>query len=214
MRLERMTCRIPATVVPALALAFIACGGDPEPPEPQVVTSPKARVRMKNGQRLQKEIARILGGGENEICAELGQYDCFSIHAVVLGNPDPFGSGLYNPLPSSTSTTPMAIERVVLSGCSRRVGYDLDNPGSSEIFRNLPIDADGTLADIEASAVSEVIDVLYQRALSRRARSSEIEHLKQLYVDIEDSELSTAPARDWATLGCFAVLTTMESLFY
>lgn len=196
-----------------LALCASACDGDDQT-EPEVVTSPKANVRMKNGQRLQKELARMFAVSELEICQELGQYDCFGIHSVVLGNPDAFGSGLYEPLPSSTSTTPMAIERIALSGCSKRVAFELDNPGSATLLSGLDIAPDGSLVDVQAESVANVIDTLYKRALSRRAKASEIDHLRQLYVDVAASGQSAQPARDWATLGCFAVLTTMESLFY
>lgn len=215
MRLESMiTPRLSLSALAlALALGTLACDGDAQQP-PEVVTSPKANVHMKNGQRLQKELARVLGASETEICQELGQYDCFGIHSVVLGNPDAFGSGLYEPLPSATSTTPMAIERVVLSGCSQRAAFDLDNPGSAEIFAGLSLAPDGGLSSVDEPAVTEAIDTLYKRALSRRAKTSEIDHLKQLYTDVASSSLSSTPARDWATLSCFAVLTTMESLFY
>ena len=213
MRRERNISRYCGIALAVLAVFSIACGDDPRP-DPGSLTSPKARVRMKNGQRLQKELARVLAGPENAICQELGQYDCFGIHSVVLGNADAFGSGLYEPLPSSTSTTPMAIERVVLSGCSQRVAYDLANPGAAEIFGGLAMNGDGTLASVDDPSVGDLIDTLYRRGLSRRATDSEIGHLKQLYLDVENSGQSATPAQDWATLSCFSVLTTMEFLFY
>ena len=213
MRRERTKSRFAGVALAALALLVSACGDEPKP-DPTTLTSPKARVRMKNGQRLQKELARTLAAPENAICQELGQYDCFGIHSVVLGNADAFGSGLYQPLPASTSTTPMAVERVVLAGCSQRAAYDLANPGSAEIFHDLAMNADGTLESVDEPSVADAVDTLYKRGLSRRATQSEIDHLKQLYRDVESSAESAQAAQDWATLSCFAVLTTMEFLFY
>ena len=194
-----------------------ACSGDPEPPsdpDPDLPVSPKANVRAKNGRQLQREFARTLELPAGQICRELGQYNCFDIHAVVLGNTDAFGSGLYEALPSSTNTSPIAVERIALAGCSQRVALDGDAPGSAVIYQDVEVDGQGALVDVESPAVVASLDRLYQRALSRRARESEIAHLQQLYRDIEAAGVSGAPAGDWATLACFAVLTSMESLFY
>lgn len=198
-----------------IACAVSACGGDPEiEPPTETPTSPTANVKIKNGQRLQRELSRTLDLAPGEICNELGRFDCFGIHSVVLGNTDAFGSGLYKPLPETTSTSPIAVERLILSGCTQRADADLDNPATAVLFGALELNADGGLADLDADSVSQTIDGLYQRALSRRAKDTEIDHLKQLYRDIEASGRSQTPARDWATLGCFSVLTTMEALFY
>ena len=55
---------------------------------------------------------------------------------------------------------------------------------------------------------------IYRGALSRDAKESEVDELKELYVKIEAAGTSDAPAQDWATLSCFSVYTTLEALFY
>jgi len=178
---------------------------DPGPP-----AWPKAIVRFKGAARLRLELSRVLDLAPTELCKELGAYDCLGIHTVVLGDPDAFFSGVYEPLPSTTSTSPLAVDRVVLSACSQRAALDLG--GESVIFADLPVD-DGAL-DADATEVEQAINRLYQRGLGRNAKPSEIAHHRQLYLDVEASGSSRAPAEDWATLSCFATLTSMEFLFY
>jgi hypothetical protein len=133
---------------------------------------------------------------------------------VALGGVDPFGVSLYTPMETSSATTPLAVERVVLGGCIRRSVADLAQPSSALIYRDLPIAADGTLTDVDAAPVTNAITALYQRGLGRAPKDSERSHLTRLYRDIAESGESAAPARDWATLSCFSVLSTVEFLFY
>lgn len=183
-------------------------GGDEGPP-----TSPKANVKFVGAQRLAKQVGRALDIPPNEICLELGSFDCFGLHAIALGGTDAFGAGIYEPLKSTTATTPIAVDRVVLAGCIRRVDADLAEPASAVLFGDLPID-DGKLADVDAEPVGAAIERLYQRGLSRSAKEHEVAASRQLYTDIAASGKTQAPARDWAVLTCLATLTTMESLFY
>ena len=46
-----------------------------------------------------------------------------------------------------------------------------------------------------------------------KPKPSEVTHLRQLYVDIE-ARGGSEPAKDWATLSCYAVASMMESVFY
>jgi hypothetical protein len=212
------------TAIFALSLALVACdddaetlpGGTTPPPtsteEVGPPTSPKARVRFKGPQRLQLELARILDLETDAICMELGQYDCFALHNVALGGTDPFGVALYSPNEDSTATTPLAVERVVLAGCIERATRDLGTPNSATLFKDLAVS--GGKLDVDKPAVASAIDALYTRAHQRHAKDSEVEHLRQLYRDIEESPDTSAPAQDWATLSCFTVLTTLETLFY
>jgi hypothetical protein len=190
-------------------VSVAATSGSPQLPP----ASPKAQVRFKNGARLQLELARVLDIDKNELCRELGLYECFGIHSVVLGDADAFGIGLYEPLPATTKTTPLAIDRIVLSACAQRAKIDLSGAAKSIIFASLPL-KDGKLLDVGDAAVAQTIHTLYQRALGRNAKASEIAHHQQLYSDIEAKGLSATPAGDWAILSCYAVLTTVEMLFY
>lgn len=177
-------------------------------------TSPKANVKFLGAQRLAKQLGRALGLEPNEICKELGAHDCIPIHGIALGGTDAFGAGIYEPLKATTASTPIAVDRVALAGCVKRVDLDLAAPSSAVLFVDLPIDGTGKLSDVGADPVTRAIERLYERGLSRAAKAHEIEASKQLYADIEASGQTERPARDWAVLTCLATLTTMESLFY
>ena len=170
------------------------------------IASTRAKLRFKDGKRLQNDYAYALGLETGELCNELGQYSCVEqIHTISLLGVEPYDLGFYEPLDETAVTTPIAVERVALAGCSERVERDF-NGATPLIFT-------GDLSSAEAGGVSEAIDTLYKRALARRATASEIANLQQLYRDVADAGSSDA-ARDWAKGACFAVLTTLESLFY
>jgi len=208
-------------IAAALVLGLAGCDQDDEstapPREPeaeQAPTSPKANVRFKGTERMRLEMARVLGLPREETCKELGEFDCFDVHNVVLGGTDPFGVALYRPVEHTSATTPLAVERIVLTACTDRAGRDLADPENALVFTGLRVDEGGRLTDTDDSATAGAIDRLYQRALQRNATELERNHLRLLYNYVEASGESSAPARDWATLSCFAVLTSLEWLFY
>ena len=173
--------------------------------EPSIASS-RAKLRFKDGKRLQNDLAYALGLQSTELCNELGQYSCVSeIHTIALLGVEPYDLGFYEPLSETAVTSPIAVERVVIAGCSERVERDMSG-GSPLIFT-------GDLSSAEAPGVSEAIDTLYKRGLQRRATATELESLQQLYRDIAATG-SSDPARDWAKGACFAVLSTLEQLFY
>ncbi|MCK6549457.1 hypothetical protein L6R52_26695 [Myxococcota bacterium] len=175
--------------------------------------SSKAALRFKRNDRLQADFAQALGLEPGALCNELGQYSCTHyVHTIGLGGVDPYVLGIREPLDVTTITTPLAVERVALAGCQQRVTQDLANGAGAVIFRDLGVDENGAL-DPDAPAVAAAIDTLYKRAVLRPARPSEVAHLVQLYRDVEGTN-QPGPARDWAILACFSVLTTMEALFY
>ena len=102
--------------------------------------------------------------------------------------------------------------RVALFVCEQRATQDLADPSNAAIFTNLPVQ-DGAINDINDPAVARAIDVLYKRALQRAPTPEEIGHIQGLYQELADTG-EADPAKAWATLSCFSVLTTMESLFY
>ncbi len=211
-------------LIAALSLAAgCSCGSDPdgdpgiEPQEPSIA-SDKANVRFKKARRLQNDFARTLGLSREALCQELGQYACVDeVHKITLLGVEPYGLGIDEPAKNTGVTTPIAVERIALAGCSQRVAQDLAAPADALIFADLPIDADGGLGDIAgadvAPAVDAAIDTMYARAVQRRATAAEIQHLKDLYLEIAMTGVDN-PTRDWAVATCFSVLTTLESLFY
>ncbi|MCA9554232.1 MAG: hypothetical protein KC933_29625 [Myxococcales bacterium] len=179
---------------------------------PAFAKSSKAVLRFKRTTRLRNDISQVLGIPEGEICNELGQYSCTDyVHTISLGGVEAYTLGINEPTADTTVTTPIATERVVLSACERRARDDMAAPDGALIFKGLVV-TDGKL-DVGSAEVAQSIDTLYKRALLRAPTSAEVSHLTQLYRDIE-ADQQPNPARDWAILTCFSVLTSMESLFY
>ncbi|NVI97513.1 hypothetical protein HV824_05185 [Myxococcus sp. AM009] len=148
------------------------------------------------------------------LCNELGQYPCAAfVHTVTLGGVEPYQSGFYEPLPVTGVTTPIAVERMALAGCTQRVALDVSAPAAAVIFKGVGLDAQGRLEDRAGPPVRAAIHALYQRGLQRDAEAEEVDAWIQLAADI-DAAGSTRPGRDWMTAVCFAVLSSAESVFF
>ncbi|MBX7097594.1 MAG: hypothetical protein K1X89_07775 [Myxococcaceae bacterium] len=154
-----------------------------------------------------------LGLGFDQVCNELGQYPCTTlVHPLALGGVDPYGSGLYEPLPFTGVTSPIVVDRVALSACLKRVNTDLGAPASALVFVGVVPDGSGKL-DPTAATSTAALTALYHRLLLRDPTPSEIGHLQQLYRDIE-AKGRPNPGQDWMTLSCFAIASSVESVFY
>lgn len=215
MFLERRTWLLLA----ALALLVSGCpdkkkGEPPATPTPVDSIDPSLRnvVKFKRAERLKNDFARALELAPNQVCNELGQYSCTDfVHKVALGGVSPYDLGINTPPAQTGVTTPIVVDRLALAGCVQRVDLDFANPGGAVIFRDLSVDGSGAL-DPDSPGVDASIARLYQNAVIRDPTPAEVTHLRELYPTVEAG--SSAPARDWAVLSCFSVLTTMEALFY
>jgi hypothetical protein len=184
--------------------------GTPE----NVARSSRNNLRFKGPERLTLDFAVALSLPPEQVCNELGQYPCTtSVHTVTLGGVDPYGLGFYEPLPSTGATTPIAVDRVALAACIRRVTLDVTTPADAVIFGGIALEAQGRLANRDAPPVKNAITALYQRALLRDPTQAEVDTLLQLATDIEGSSSQT-PGRDWMKAACFAVLSSAESVFF
>ncbi|WP_428266648.1 hypothetical protein [Haliangium sp.] len=206
------------------ALLLAACGdpGDPgmpdpsdppadpgpsDPPPPALVqpASTKARLQRKGPALLANDLARALALPRAELCRELGTYDCFDTHSILLGGVEPYRLGVDEPITVPSVAAPMAVDRIALSACGERAARDLDDPDSAEIYVALDPAAPTT------EALSGAAGRLYERLLARPAEVAEIDALVDLYAELEPSP---EPARTWAQLACYAVATSTEHLFY
>lgn len=186
-------------------------GGTGGPSGSDAVESAKARVKFKEQGRFVRDLAAALELPRNEVCKELGLYDCYEVaHRITLGGVEPYRRGIRDPLPVAPVTAPIAVDRVALSACSTRVDRDFDSPADASMF--------GELAELGATeeTLERSARTIYDRVLRRDATSDEVDSLVAFYDEAVDAVEGTddEPAREWAIASCFAVATTLEGLFY
>lgn len=191
---------------------LVACKDAPASPAPEEpAASSKPRVRAKNGRRFAQQLSAGLELSEDELCSELGLFDCVEeAHLVVMGGVDAAGLGVAVPLPVAPVTAPIAYDRVALSACFERVDRDFESPGDAAIFGAL------TESDVSQEAREGVVSELYLRLLHREATDFERETLCEFFTDtiVPHTPDSQEAHQQWAGLSCFAVATSVESLFY
>ncbi|MFW7378805.1 MAG: hypothetical protein ACOH5I_08365 [Oligoflexus sp.] len=176
------------------------------------VQSPKTALKLKRTRVLRNSLAKILALHPQQLCLELGRLPCADVvHRVSLGGMDAYGNSQYKFPENLSVSSPIAMDRIVLASCSTRASLDLVNPNQGVIFKNLHLTPDGRITKNEAFYDS--IRRLYERALLRQPRVDEVQALEKLYVDIYEHEPIGA-ARNWALLSCYAVLSSLESIFY
>ena len=194
------------------SVAITACSSSDAPRgiDPPI-ESAKARVKFKDQGRFVRDLASGLGLGQDEVCTELGLYDCYEIaHRITLGGVEPYNRGIREPLPVAPVTKPIAVDRVALNACATRVDRDFDDPDDALMFGDLAT-VGPTEEQLEAAA-----NVIYQRVLRRPATLREVGELVAFYDETveELAETEDDPTREWAVASCFAVATTTEGLFY
>ena len=175
--------------------------------------SSKGLVRFKRNERMNTDFAKSLGLTPEGVCNELGLYPCALVHQLALGGVDPYNVGLYEPVPYTGLTSPLATDRVALGACTQRIAADLATPASALVFKGVTLDSAGKLTNVDAPEVKTALDVLYKKVLLRPITDAEIGHHKQMYADIVATNKPGA-GKSWMTLSCFAVLTSIESVFY
>ncbi|MEW5742780.1 MAG: hypothetical protein AB1938_27940 [Myxococcota bacterium] len=176
--------------------------------------SAKANVRFKGPERLLNDYAAALGLPVDQVCRELGLYDCATVvHTLALGGVEPYGRGVYDKPTATGAATPLVVDRIALTGCIARVTQDLAAPAQAVIFKGIALDGAGKLSPVDAQPVKDAITALYQRSLLRDPTAAETDALVQLARDIEGLN-GAQPGREWMKAACFSVLTSTESVFY
>lgn len=180
-------------------------GGVVEEPPPFAIST-KNRLAWKRHRAFERDLLAGLDLEKQELCNELGLYSCVDfVHLVPLGGNEPFAKSQYEPLPSPTVTTPIAVDRVALSGCTQRA--EKDAAGPAVVFVDLDLGA----ASVDEAAAVATVDVLGKRLLGRALLPEEAAAFADLAVDDDGSDVA---ARDFAILSCFAIATMSENLFY
>ena len=165
-----------------------------------------AKIRFKRAERLSNDLMFLLQLHKSEICKELGKFDCINeVHKITLGGVEPYVSGVAEPSKTTLATTPIVIERILLSACKTRVDKDLKTPDKAIWLTNSRIS--------KPQDTSELVNVFYQQALFRTPSTEEQEAFSELYRSYTEDE-KPQPLRDWAIGTCFAILSSIEYLFY
>ncbi len=177
--------------------------GDGVSSEPlQVTPSRTQRVRFKGGERWLTDLARGLDLDAARVCVELGDSSCLDLHGISLGGVDPYVKRIDSPVEGVPVTAPLAVERIAWLMCGARVEQDF--AGGDGLF--------AVLADREASpeALAGSTDALYRVLLQRDPDPVERDALVALFDEIQ----SEPRVANWSKAACFAVATSLETLFY
>lgn len=200
------------SLVPALALAS-GCrdgggGGSEDTGADEMQRAQRGELQWKRNVALQRDLMRALELPEDGVCDELGRGSCTrEIHHISLGGADPLHIGLYEPLPDTLVSTPIVLDRVVMSACASRA--NLDRGGPPVVFTKLDLGAAAPAPADDAFAAT--VTALYRRLLSRDPEPHELTTLEALVVDDDGKPVS---AYDFAVLTCFAIGTSTEFLFF
>lgn len=187
----------------------------------RAVPSVKAIVHRKRADLLRNTLYKALDLPDRRgLCLELGKYPCAdTVHRVALGRMDAYNNSQYQHPQDLSITSPMALERLVLSACSQRANLDFallnkDNviESNAVIFKGLKLTKDLRLT--QGEAMDQAITRLYQRGLTRSPTPFELETLKGPLIERIFRENPNGSAINWMRLSCFIVFTSLEGAFY
>ena len=171
-------------------------------------------VRFKKQALIKNDLESALGLTSPEICKELGASDCLSeVHHLALGGVDAYKRGVFAGISESMITSPIALERVALAGCSERARRDL-KAGENEIFQGMSLDPAGNVsAEGREASLGAAVTTLFARFLGREPSAYEVGALVDMYEDVA-KETSSNQSFEWARLSCYTVATDLECVFY
>jgi hypothetical protein len=201
----------------AFALLLVGCSGDDtQAPDdegdetPAFEPSRDPDLQWKRSAAVERDLMRALELTSEQLCLEVGSAPCVQyVHLVALGGHDPYELGLYESVASPLATTPIALDRVVLSGCAARADLDRDAGDAAAVFKGVDLGEPAPAAD--DPKVAAMITELYHRLLAREPLATEIAALGELTVDEAGEPIA---GRDFAVLSCYAIATTTEFLFF
>ncbi|MGZ3378286.1 MAG: hypothetical protein ACXU8S_16955 [Phenylobacterium sp.] len=204
--------RHPLAVAAALAVLAYPLAGLAAEPAAAPHASLDPRLKLKDGDRYLRDLSSELEIPREEICKELSQYDCFrDAFRIVLGGVDAADLGVNEPLEQEALTAPIALDRVALRVCVTRVERDLADPKHAVLLQG-PISRG---AAPSPAWMKRTVHGLYDRILARDATPAETAQLLGFYQKVSASgSPAETRVKDWVTLGCFAVASSVENVFY
>jgi hypothetical protein len=141
--------------------------------------------------------------GKDEVCSELGRGSCVDqVHLAVLGGNEPYVSAQYERAQAPTILTSIAVERVVLAACERRLALDKGLGTGAVVFKYWSA-ADAAVPEDKVKAQTKE---LYRRLLAREATGEE------LAASVDILKIVTTPEKLALSL-CLVVGTQVENVF-
>jgi len=193
-----------ALLVTALAAPALAADGPTASLDP--------RVKFKDGERMLRDLSTSLDIPRDKVCLELSQYDCVNeAFRIVLGGVDAEYLGINEPLAEQALTAPIAVDRVALHVCTTRVAMDLAEPAKAVLLKGAPAKGKPNAAWMRKTTQS-----VYGTILSREPSKSETSQLASFYNTVakDGGKANPNAVKDWVTLSCFAVASSLENVFY
>ncbi|HET9240169.1 MAG TPA: hypothetical protein VFO10_23095 [Oligoflexus sp.] len=148
-------------------------------------------------------LVKGLGLTKDQVCLELGKDSCIDkVHLTVLGGNEPFINGQYERAQTPTVLTAVAIDRVVLAACSRRIELDAGLGANAVVFKHFPL----TAAKPSDDQIKQQATELYRRLLARDPEAPELQAISAFG--------GTATAGDKIALSlCYAIASSSENIF-
>jgi hypothetical protein len=173
-------------------------------------TSSDPRIKFKPGDVYMTDLSDGLAIPRDEICKELGRHDCFNTaFRIVMGGVDPYDMRILQPLDNASLGSPIALDRVALHACTLRIERDIGAPASAVLFKAPKGQANRAWVDRTTTSV-------YDRILRRAATTAEKAQMADFYQTVAKGRKDPPAAieKDFVTLGCFAVASSLEATFY
>ncbi len=176
--------------------------GAPGTAKPGVPQAGKTLV-WKRYRPFETGLIKGLGLTKDQVCLELGKDSCIDkVHLTVLGGNEPFVNGQYERAQTPTVLTAVAIDRVVLSACSRRIELDAAAGANAVVFKHFPL----TAAKPNDEQLKQQATELYRRILARDPEAPELQAITAFG--------AAATAGDKIALSmCYAIASSSENIF-
>jgi hypothetical protein len=122
---------------------------------------------------------------------------------------------MYQPIERPGLTSAIAIDRVTVAACGRRVDLDsMAAKGGKNVVVFTALDFLAASVSSSDSVVSEQITILYRRILGRDASAQELAILSALAKPLPTAPDLPVTPREFAKALCFAIATTSEALLH
>lgn len=204
--------RLPVKLTAAIlgSLALLASGAAQAADIPN---SADPRLKFKDGSRYLADLSDGLSIPRDQVCKELGRYDCYTdAFRIVMGGVDPYDLRILEPLDHASLASPIAVDRVALHVCTARVNMDAGAPQEAVLFKPT---ADAKRAP-DRAWMDATTTAIYDHVLRRAATDAEKSQMADFYKTVARgrNDGPAATEKDFVILGCFAVASSLEAVFY